>query len=180
MLLIETALRQITTALQADHLAIISASRSDRSDEENLERTKLLAAAARDAGFGFQVVEGRWTGSQSREWLLLVIADANRASHLLGLGRKWAEQFDQRFFIIGTPDDLAQIGADGNRKRIRLGSVRLEPSALIFPDARSFVFEREFRSSGWFTAMAHSRGCGSRRHCVETACSALRRTSGLE
>jgi hypothetical protein len=144
-----------------DHsIALITACRPDRTDHENLERTKRLAAAARDAGYGFTVIDGHWTGSGGREWFVLVVADANRGSHLLGQCRRWLKEFEQDFFLFryGDSQDILQILADGSRKGVQLGIVRLEPGGLTLHDDRSFIFARVFQDAGWFTGLAHSRG----------------------
>lgn len=100
MLLLETPLSRIEDLLEANRpFAIVSAYRPDYGDQENLERTKRLAAA-RDAGYGFNLIEGHLVGSLSDQWLVIVIAHANRASHLLGHCRKWTKEFEQDFFVF--------------------------------------------------------------------------------
>ena len=161
MLLLEATLTHIVTVLESDRpLAIVSADRPDRTDQENLECAKDLAAASRDAGFSFHVIEGSWSGTGPPVWLVLVVADANTASILLGLCRKWMKEFEQGWFLFRNADsrDILQIVADGSRKGALVGSVRLEPSRLTLPDRHSVTFERAFQTAGWLTAMAHSHG----------------------
>jgi hypothetical protein len=159
LLLLETSLTHVVTVFESDRpLAIVSACWRDRTNKENLERNKRLAAAARDTGFGFYVIQGHWAGSPSRQWLVVVVADANRSSHLLGHCRMWAKEFDQYCSVLGTSDSLIQFARDGSRKGVQLGTVRLEPSGITLHDGRSFTFERAFQTAGWFTGLAQSRG----------------------
>jgi hypothetical protein len=161
VLLFETTLSHIVAVLESNRtLAIVSARRPDQTDRENLECAKSLAAAARDAGFGFTVIEGTWSASGVREWLVLVVADANSGSHLLGHCRKWMKEFEQNFCLFRNADspDILQIEADGKRKGVLVGSVRLEPSGLTLPDGRSFTFGRTFQAASWLTGLAHSQG----------------------
>jgi hypothetical protein len=161
MLLLETTLTHVVAALESDRpLAIISADRPDRTDQESLEHTKRLAADARDAGFSFQVIEGRWSPSGARAWFVLVVADVNTAANLLGHCRKWMKEFEQDWFLLRNADsrDILQIVADGSRKGALVGSVRVEPGRLTLPDGRSFTFERAYWAAGWFTGLAHSQG----------------------
>ena len=160
MLLLEPTLTHVVAALESDRpLAIVSADRPD-PDQENLECAKDLAAAARDAGFSFHLIEGSWSVSGARIWLVLVVADVNTAAHLLGRCRKWIKEFEQNLFLFRNAHsrDILQIVADGSRKGVLVGSVRLEPGRLTLPDGRSFTFERAFQTAGWLTALAHSQG----------------------
>ena len=161
MLLLEATFAHVVAALESDRpLAIVSVNRDDRTDQENLECAKRLAAVARDAGFSFHVIEGRWIASGTRIWLVLAVADVNTASILLGLCRKWMKELDRGLFLFRNADsrDIVQIVADGSRKGSVVGRVRLEPSRLTLADGLSLTFERAFQTAGWLTAMAHSRG----------------------
>ena len=161
MLLLETTFNQIAAVLESDRpLAILSADRPDCGDQDNLERTKRLAAAARDAGCGFQVIEGRWGASGAREWLVLVVAAVNRAPHLLGHGRKWTTEFEQDLFLFRNANspDILHIVVDGSRKGVLMGNARLESGGITFADGPSFAFGRAFQAAGWLTGMAHSKG----------------------
>lgn len=159
MLLLETTLSHVI--VESDRpLAIVSARRPDQSGQDNLESTKRLAAAARDAGFGFQVVEGNWTSSGAQEWPVLVVADVNSGSHLLGHCRNWMKEFEQDFVLFrkAASPDILHFVADGSRKGALVGTVRLESGGLILPDGRTFTFGRAFHAAGWFTGLAYSRG----------------------
>ena len=161
MLLLEATLSKVVAVLESERpLAILSASRPEKTHQNNLDSTKHLAAAARDARFGFTLIEGNWSASGAQEWLVLVVADANRGSHLLGHCRKWIREFERDFFLIRNADsaDIVQIVADGGRKGVLTGGVRVESGGLKLPDGRSFEFSRAFYPAGWFTGLAHSSG----------------------
>ncbi len=161
MLLLETTLIHVVAALESDRpIAIVPAHRPDQGDQDTLECAKGLATAARDAGFSFHVIEGRWTASGAPQRSVLVVADVNTAAHLLGRCRKWMREFEQNVFLFRNAEslDILQIVADGSRKGAVVGRVRLESGRLTLPDGRSFTFERAFQAAGWLTAMAHSRG----------------------
>jgi hypothetical protein len=161
VLLLETTLTHIVTVLESDRpIAIVSAGWPDRTHQENLERSKRLAAVSRDAGFSFHVVEGSWSTSEARQWVVLIVGDVNTAAHLLGQCRKWMKEFEQDWFLFRNADsrDILEIVADGSRKGAVVGRVRVEPGRLTLLDGRSFTFERAFQTAGWLTAMAHSRG----------------------
>jgi hypothetical protein len=161
VLLLETTLTHVVTVLESDRpLAIMSADWTDRIHQENLERTKRLSLVAGEAGFSFHVIEGSWSASGPRAWFVLVVADVNTASNLLGQCRKWMKEFERDLFLFRNADsrDILQIAADGSRKGAVVGTVRVEPARLTFPNGRSFTFERTFQTAGWLTAMAHSRG----------------------
>jgi hypothetical protein len=161
MLLLQATLTHIVAVLESDRpLAIVSADRPDRTDQENLECAKGLAAAARDAGFSFHVIQGRWSVSGAQAWFVLIVADVNTAALLLGRCRKWMKEFEQDWFLFRNADsrDILQIVADGSRKGALVGGVRLGLGRLTLPDGQSFTFERAFQTAGWLTAMAHSRG----------------------
>jgi hypothetical protein len=159
MLFLESNLRQITAALKTGRpLTLISACCWNRSDQENLDNTELVASSGRDAGFNFAAIEGHWTESAAREWWLMMIAERNRASHLLGHARRWTKRLGRDFSIFRRSDSMGRFGAYDSPKGLCTKSVDVGPNGIVFPDGRKFEFEKAYISVGFVTGLAHSKG----------------------
>jgi hypothetical protein len=146
----ETSLPRLAALLKAElPLALMSACRPGFSDEENLDGTKRLAFGGRDLGFGFAAIEGHWVESMEREWWVLMIAERERAAHLLGHARRWAVRFGQEFSIFRRWDGLGRFGAYDSRKGLRTKGLEVGPQGMVLSDGSKFEFERAYVEAGF-------------------------------
>lgn len=171
--LLEINLARVKQHVDQDEypVAIISAFRGERPEEENVRLNKQLASSLRKAGYGYVWVNGAWIENKDtpaevhkKEVSLLVVGQRTQSDdELFEFLKKQTKKYNQDGFIFkpsNKEDFLASYDKNG-KKITQFSNIHYDRFGEYYTQlrkgshaGRAFVFEGIYRDLGWIAKMS--------------------------
>jgi len=175
----EVKLGRVLQHFQSDRtVVILTGFRGDKSQKENIQRNKAIAAKLRKAGFGFFYVDGYWIENQGTDYeekvsedSIFAIAEPERSKELIELAHTLANKFDQDAVFVDektgslegknfvkTGEEVYLYYANGKKEKLD-STFKPDKVGDFYTQLRgkgrnhTFVFESVREGKGYFASL---------------------------
>jgi len=162
----EVKLGRVLQHFESDKVVVIlTGFRGDKSQKENEQRNKKIAAEFRKAGYGFFYVDGYWIENKGTpeevkvsEDSIFAIADKEYEKSFIDLAHDQANKYDQDAIFVKTENKVYLLYKNG-KEEILDSTFKANKLGDFYTKLRgkgknsTFLFESERISKGYFASL---------------------------